>query len=271
MEVKQEYITERFEVEGFAATVILPPKPNGKWLWKTEFFYAFDALERELCARGYTRVYYAVSDRYGSPKSIELMYKFYRELLRRYPFLNEKGYIIGFSRGGMYAFNFTIAHPECVKKAYFDAPVLDLRTWPRKEEQFGERRLREQVAREYGFASDYEYEMYDKYPVDCFDAYFRLKIPTLLVAGDADKVVDFSANSQKMISYCIKNNIEGFRYYVKHGADHHPHSFGNVSGEDCERAEVYSSEIAGSSLEHLCKVENDEKILIPFFEDENNE
>ena len=43
---------------------------NGKWIWKTEFFDAFDQAERALLERGYTRVYYQISDEYGSPYEI---------------------------------------------------------------------------------------------------------------------------------------------------------------------------------------------------------
>ena len=52
---------------GHEATVIVPDNANGEWIWKTEFLYAFDAAERALLEKGYTRVYYSVSDKYGSP------------------------------------------------------------------------------------------------------------------------------------------------------------------------------------------------------------
>ena len=37
-----------YEFNGRQATVIVPEKPNGKWIWKTEFLYAFDQAEVEL-------------------------------------------------------------------------------------------------------------------------------------------------------------------------------------------------------------------------------
>ena len=46
--------TETFEVNGYQATVLLPENPNGKWVWKTEFFGAFDTAESELLDLGYT-------------------------------------------------------------------------------------------------------------------------------------------------------------------------------------------------------------------------
>ena len=47
---------ETFEVNGYEAAVIIPENANGKWIWKTEFFYAFDQAERALLEQGYTRV-----------------------------------------------------------------------------------------------------------------------------------------------------------------------------------------------------------------------
>ena len=58
--------TIEFEFNGNQAVVIRPENPNGKWLWKTEFLYAFDQAERALVEKGYTRVYYQISDKYGS-------------------------------------------------------------------------------------------------------------------------------------------------------------------------------------------------------------
>lgn len=36
---------EEFEYNGYKATVLFPENFNGKWVWKTEFFYAFDHAE----------------------------------------------------------------------------------------------------------------------------------------------------------------------------------------------------------------------------------
>lgn len=33
---------EEFEYNGYKATVLFPDNFNGKWVWKTGFFYAFD-------------------------------------------------------------------------------------------------------------------------------------------------------------------------------------------------------------------------------------
>ncbi len=268
-----EYIMqkeEHFEVNGYNATVLIPENANGEWLWKTEFFYAFDKAERALYDDGYTRVYYEISDKYGSPAAVKLMADFYAELMERYAFLQTKGHLLGFSRGGLYAFNFAMAHPECVKSLYLDAPVLDLRSWPRTDPQYSEIYLHEQVMSEYGFSSEEEFLNYDKYPVGLLKEYFALNIPTLLISGVGDTTVAFADNSAKMIDYCVKKNVP-LTFYAKLGADHHPHSFGNVGGVDMygnpypETFKVYSSEYAGSSYEKPVEIKSDDNIVLNYF------
>ncbi len=211
--------TDEFEFNGYHATVIVPDNPNGKWIWKTEFLYAFDAAERELVEKhGYTRVYYSVSDMYGSQRAIRLMHRFHLYVIEKYN-LEKKGTLLGFSRGGLYTFNYAITYPELVDKVYLDAPVLDLKSWP--------------VAAKWPVETQ---QMYDEYfitaetlpnfrgnPVDLLDEYFSLNIPTLVVAGDADTVVPLKDNAAVMIAYCREHNIE-LPAYIKPGCGHHPHS-----------------------------------------------
>ena len=263
---------EHFNLNGYEATVLIPDRPNGKWLWKTEFFHAFDELEKELFEEGYTRVYYQISDKYGSPEAIELMHEFAEELLKRYT-LEKQGYLIGFSRGGLYAFNFALKYPGYVKKVYLDSPVLDLRTWPNPKDDHD---LFLQVMKEYHFNSLEEYENYGKYPVCLLKDYFDLKIPTLLVCGRDDSLVNHGKNSKKMIDCAVSNKIGYFDYFVKvgdaaHGGEHHPHSFGNVGIDliyGCEAPhsfEVYSNKIIDSSPDNLAKVPSEAKIIEYFF------
>ncbi len=265
---------ETFNVAGYTATVLIPANATGKWIWKTEFFYAFDAVERQLYADGFTRIYFAISDKYGSPDAVRLMYEFYQELMRRYDFLDAKGVLAGFSRGGLYAFNYALAHPECVDKLYLDAPVLDLRSWPRTEPEHNELYLHEQVMTEYGFKSEEEFLNYDAYPVGKLAEYFALNIPTILVAGANDQTVEFTENAGVMIDYCEQNDID-LVYYVKVGkvgGDHHPHSFGNVGGIDMYGVpyptvfDGYSSEIEGSSKDNLVKINSEVDVITWFFE-----
>ena len=210
-----------WEFNGHTVQVERPENPNGKWIWKTEFFHAFDAAERALLDMGYTRVYYSVSNKYGSYKAVRLMHEFHKHIVKELD-LCEKTILFGFSRGGLYAFNYTLFYPEWVEKVYLDAPVLDMRTWPLHPS-----RERDEVYAEYGLNEE-TIETFGGHPVENLSEYFSLKIPTLLVAGGADEVVPYEANAKKMIDYCEANGIP-LSYYVKPECLHHPHSLEDVT------------------------------------------
>ena len=206
---------------GYSVHVERPDNPNGKWIWKTEFFHAFDAAEQKLFDMGYTRVYYSISAKYGSYKAVRLMHEFHKHIIKELD-LCEKTVLFGFSRGGLYAFNYTLFYPEWVEKVYLDAPVLDMRTWPLHPSK-----ERNEVYAEFGLNKE-TIETFGGHPIENLPEYFGLKIPTLLVAGGADEVVPFEANSKKMIDYCEANSIP-LTYFVKPECLHHPHSLEDVT------------------------------------------
>ena len=212
---------DTFEYNGYKATVITPDNPNGKWIWKTEFLYAFDQAERELCDMGYTRVYYAISDKYGSYKSVRLMQYFYHFVKEKYS-LTDKCILFGFSRGALYAFNFAITHPNCVEKIYLDAPVMCLRSWP---PEGSTQRL--EIYKEYSLNSE-TLATFNDNPIDNLAEFFSYGIPVLLVAGDSDEIVPFEENSKIMLDYALDHGIN-IKYIIKPGCKHHPHSLNDVS------------------------------------------
>ncbi len=212
---------EEFIFNGYNVTVIRPENPNGKWIWKTEFLYAFDQAERALVEDGYTRVYYKISDMYGSNRAVRLMHNFYKFIIKEYN-LCEKAVLFGFSRGGLYAFNFALHYPEYVDKIYLDAPVLDVSTWPwdNSPEQ-------KQLFDEYCLNAD-TLPSFKGNPVDNLEEFFSYNIPLLLVAGGSDEVVPFERNSKKVIDYCEQKGIK-LEYFVKPDCKHHPHSLEDVT------------------------------------------
>lgn len=210
-----------FEFNGYKATVIVPEKPNGKWIWKTEFLYAFDQVERALVEQGYTRVNYEICDKYGSYNAVRLMHKFYKYVVKEFH-LDEKCSLFGFSRGGLYAFNFALFYPECVDKVYLDAPVLDMKTWPPKGSvEIG------QLYEEYGLNEE-TLRTFKGNPIDNLAEFFSLGLPLILVAGGSDEVVPFDKNAGKLIEYCKANDI-AITSIVKPECLHHPHSLEDVT------------------------------------------
>lgn len=206
---------------GYQATVLIPKNFNGKWIWKTEFLYAFDQAERRLYEMGYARVYYNISDKYGSVYAIRLMHNFHLELLRLYPNFDKKSILFGFSRGALYAFNYALYYPEYISKIYLDAPVLNLKSWPplRTKEL-------EQVFEEYNL-DVHTFKVFKDSPIDCLDEFFNTKIPIMLIAGDNDTCVPFNDNGRYMVEYCKNNNIL-LKFILKENCGHHPHSLENV-------------------------------------------
>lgn len=211
----------KFQFHGARAEVVVPENANGEWVWKTEFFHAFDNAEQALLNEGYTRVYYSVSNRYGSYKAIRLMREFYRYAVKEFA-LKEKAHLFGFSRGGLYAFNYALYYPESVASVYLDAPVLDMKSWPPKgsEEQ-------EQLFAEYTLNKD-TLPLFDDNPIDNLKEYFELGIPTLVVAGDADELVPLHKNAGILLSFCRDNGIT-VESHIKNGCGHHPHSLEDVT------------------------------------------
>ena len=212
---------EEFEYNGYKATVLIPDNFNGKWVWKTEFFYAFDQAEQQLFSMGYARVYYEISDMYGSKRAIRLMHLFHLYLIEKYGFKN-RPYLFGFSRGGLYAFNYALYYPEYVEKLYLDAPVLNLKSWPPRgtEEHSG-------LLTEY-FLNEETFEKYAFSPIDRLKEFVKNNLPVMIVAGDSDEIVPHQENSEIMVNYYREHGLK-IEYILKPRCGHHPHSLEDVS------------------------------------------
>lgn len=213
--------TFEFEFEGCAATVVRPDHPNGKWIWKTEFFRAFDQAEEALLGLGYTRVYYCVSNRYGSFPAVRQMHRFHLHLLEKFD-LEKKAALFGFSRGGLYAFNYALFYPEYVDRVYLDAPVMDMRSWPYE----GSTEKVEMLA-EYGL-DEATFARFHDHPIQKLPEFFALGIPLLVVAGLVDDVVPYAENAGIAEKYCKEHGIDA-TFIVKPDCNHHPHSLTDVT------------------------------------------
>ena len=113
--------------------------------------------------------------------------------------------------------DFALAHPDLVCGVYLDAPVLDVRTWPRENS-------REQGELFRVFSLNKEtLATFGENPVELLREYFALGLPTLLVAGGADEIVPYEPNSKRMIEEAEKANFP-LQYHIKPDCKHHPHS-----------------------------------------------
>jgi pimeloyl-ACP methyl ester carboxylesterase len=214
-----------FTVDGRTCLLVVPkvPLPGNRWIWRTEFFGAFAQADVALLAKGYFVAYMDVQNMYGSPVALDHMDKFYGYLLENYH-LDPKTVLEGFSRGGLFAFNWAARHPNRIACMYVDAPVCDFKSWPAgRGHGSGSPADWVRLKQAYGFTSDQEAFAYALNPVDHLKPLLAARIPILSVCGDADKTVPFNENTLVVFQH-YKEMGGTMEIIVKHGGDHHPHS-----------------------------------------------
>ena len=125
-----------FQFDGRDATIVVPKEvaKGQPWIWRPAFFGAFPSVDKALLAKGFHVVYYDVTHCYGNPQAVLQGTEFYQLMCDRLG-LSEKVTLEGFSRGGLYALNWAIQHPEKVACIYLDAPVCDVFSWPGRKDQ----------------------------------------------------------------------------------------------------------------------------------------
>lgn len=214
-----------FEVDGRACLLVLPKTPASghPWIWRTEFFGHEPQADIALIGKGFHAAYIDVQNLYGAPVAIGHMEKFHAHLTAHYQ-LSARPVLEGFSRGGLFALNWVIAHPDRVSCLYLDAPVCDFRSWPAG---FGKGKGSagdwERCRQVYGLGSDEAARASKLSPIDRCDAIAKAKVPILTVCGDADDVVPLAENSALLKERCEKLGLP-VTLISKPGVNHHPHS-----------------------------------------------
>ncbi len=209
-----------FNINGRECILIEPktPKGNGEWIWRAEFFGAFDQADMALLERGYYVGYCRLSDMYGSPYAVKKMEKFRQFVCFKFK-LNDRPVLFGFSRGGLYSVNYALKYHYNLSALYLDAPVLDLKSWPTKER---EPVCYSQMLDAYNLTEG-ELAGFKENPLDNSEELAKTGLPVLLVAGGADDVVPYPENGEPFAKRFrdAGGNIE---VIVKPDCGHHPHS-----------------------------------------------
>ena len=207
-----------FVVAGRPALLIVPatPAPGKPWIWRTEWFGHFPQADLALVARGWHVGYMNAKDMYGDPAAMKLLDAYYPHVRKEYG-LAPKVVVEGFSRGGLYAWNFAATWPERVAALYLDAPALDLLSWPgRKSRHWAE------CLAGYG-VTDAQFEAAKVNPIDRIEPVARAGIPIFGVSGDADESVPYAANLGLLVTrYRAAGGV--IEVVIKPGGKHHPHS-----------------------------------------------
>jgi len=213
-----------FEVDGRACILVCPESPatGTPWIWRTEFFGHEPQADVALLGLGFHVAYIDVQDMYGAPVAMRHMDALYAHLTTRHG-LSPRAVLEGFSRGGLFAFNWAALHPERVACIYADAPVCDFKSWPGgKGVGPGSPADWRKCLDAYAL-TEAEALAYPRNPVDNLQPLAAAGIPLLHVCGAADEGVPFDENTRV---------VEG-RYpalgasivvLAKPFCRHHPHS-----------------------------------------------
>jgi pimeloyl-ACP methyl ester carboxylesterase/lysophospholipase L1-like esterase len=213
-----------FEVDGRAALLVRPQAaaPGAPWIWRTEFFGHEPQGDIALLGRGFHVAYVDVQNMYGAPVAMKHMDQFYAHVTRAYG-LSPKPVLEGFSRGGLFAFNWAALHPDRVAGLYVDAPVCDFKSWPGgKGVGPGSPGDWQALLKVYGL-TEQQALAYDKNPVDNLAPLAKAHIPILAIIGDADEVVPVSENIN-LVETRYQALGGKIRVIRKPGGKHHPHS-----------------------------------------------
>ncbi|MFC5528064.1 GDSL-type esterase/lipase family protein [Cohnella yongneupensis] len=213
-----------FMLGGREGLLVLPKTPaaGNPWIWRAEFFDAFASADEALLRQGWSIAYYRLSDMYGSPGAVERMRDFQRDMTETCG-LADKTVLFGFSRGGLYSFNYAATYPEQVALLYLDAPAVDLRRWPgdKSRDSFSAQAWLECLT-QYGLTED-TFADARVSPIDRVEPVAAAKIPILIVTGDQDEAVPMEQNALVLAERYRQLGGE-VELIIKPGGKHHPHS-----------------------------------------------
>ena len=222
------YEQHNFNVGGRGALLVIPKKPaeGNPWIWRTEFFGVDPQADIALLEKGVHVGYIGVGGLFGAPVALDSMDLYYDFVCENYH-LSAKTVPEGFSRGGLYALNWGIRHPDLVACMYLDAPVCDFKSWPGGG---GRTRASGRDWRDclnaYGM-TEAEARAYKGNPIDNLKPMADAKIPIFVVCGDMqDWVVAIEGNAL-LLETRYKALGGDVTLVKKPGAGHRPHSLPN--------------------------------------------
>lgn len=216
-----------FDIDGLAAKIVFPKQVNSdhNWIWRARFWGHEPQTDITLLERGFHLVWIEMADLYGSPKAIKIGNTFYQYVREKYD-LDEKVVLEGFSRGGLFVYNWALENIGKVACIYADAPVLDIKSWPGGEGQGnGSADDWTKCKRAYALL-DADVDNYQDGPIDKCAKLADAKIPLLHVCGAADVVVPYAENTKRFEEELVKVGGQ-VKVILKEGVGHHPHSLQN--------------------------------------------
>lgn len=216
-------------VKARSGLLVIPqvPAQGSPWIWRTEFFNARPAVDLALLSRGFHLAYVDVQNMYGSPAALDIMDAFYEFLTKEYS-LCPKTALEGFSRGGLFAYNWAARNPQKTAVIYADAPVCDFKSWPGGFGLSpGSKPDWDKCLKVYGLTQEQALK-WQKNPVDNLVPLADAGISLIHVCGLRDEIVPFNENTGVLAERY--RSLGGFITVItKPFCGHHPHSLENPS------------------------------------------
>ena len=210
-----------FLFEGREAILVFPNEAteNKNWLFKTEYFWAFQNFELEMLSRGWHLAYIKNVTRWCLEEDLDLKARFAEHLSKEYG-LYSKCVPVGMSCGGLIGSKFTAKYPELVSALYLDAPVMNLLSCP-ADLGVGNSKLYEEFVGATGMTMS-ELICYREHPIDKMPVLLKNNIPIILVYGDSDEIVPYCENGAILEKY-YRENGGTIVTICKKDCGHHPH------------------------------------------------
>ena len=209
------FAIHNFKLDGRNCRLVVPDKPAAArpWVWRARFFGHEPQADIALLKKGFHVAYIEVGGLYGAPPAVKIWDAFHKYLTIEHK-LAAKPALEGMSRGGLIIYNWAAKNPDKVSCIYGDAPVCDIRSWPGKK-GLG-------CMKVYGITAE-QLADFKENPIDHLAPLAKAKVPLLIVAGDADRVVPMKENALVMQERYEK--LGGRIILIsKKGVGHHPHS-----------------------------------------------
>jgi lysophospholipase L1-like esterase/pimeloyl-ACP methyl ester carboxylesterase len=203
---------------------VVQPRKTAKgrpWIWRARFWGHEPQLDIALLERGFHLVYCDVSELFGNAKAIGIWKGFYDELQKMG--LAPKAVLEGMSRGGIYIYNWALAHPDKVAAIYADAPVLDPKSWPGGMGSGKSSKESWELFKKAYNLTETTARKFNQSPLDKAEQIASLGIPLIHVVGEADEIVPVKENTSP-----FEQRIRAAGGHItvirKEGVNHHPHS-----------------------------------------------
>lgn len=213
-----------FKFEGRDAKIVFPNKAEEQrhWIWRARFWGHEPQTEIALLEKGFHLVYIDAAEYCGNPAAVMLWNHFYDYLLKKYQ-LNSKTVLEGFSRGGLFIYNWGSENVEKVACIYADAPVCDIKSWPGgKGKGIGSPSDWKEHLDAYNLTEESVKE-FKGMPVYNARKLAEAGVPALHVCGAIDDVVPIEENTYAL-EKTYKEAGGDIKIIVKEGIGHHPHS-----------------------------------------------